>query len=171
MSRVAVAGAATATGDAGGVLVRDVAWEDIAALVAIDAENFTDDAWSAATWWAELAERPRREYVVITDGADTILGYGGVDHGGELADIMTVAVAPQARGRGLGRLVLVELERRARARGARHLLLEVRADNEPAVGLYVSHGWSQLSVRRRYYQPGDVDALILRKSFSDREEP
>lgn len=152
------------------VVVREVRWPDLAQLAALDAELFADDAWSVSTWWAELAERPKREYLVIADGADSVLAYGGVDHGGEIADIMTIAVAPQAQGQGLGRVILRELEGRARAQGAEHLLLEVRADNEPAVGLYISSGWSQLSVRRRYYQPGDVDALILRKSFGVQEE-
>ena len=42
------------------------------------AELFADDAWSEQTWWAELAGRPRRDYVVaVADGA--ILGYAGLD--------------------------------------------------------------------------------------------
>jgi ribosomal-protein-alanine N-acetyltransferase len=39
----------------------------------------------------------------------------------------------------------------------------VRADNAPALALYARHGFQELSVRRRYYQPGDVDALVLRR--------
>ncbi len=167
---IAMTDAHSVAGFGSDVVVREVSWPDLEQLVALDAELFADDAWSASTWWAELAERPKREYLVIAEGADDVLAYGGVDHGGEIADIMTIAVAPAAQGRGLSRIILAELERRARARGAEHLLLEVRADNEPAVALYLSSGWSQLSVRRRYYQPGDVDALILRKSFDVQEE-
>ena len=78
---------------------------------------------------------------------------------------MTLAVAPQGRGRGLGALLLAELEARARARGAACLMLEVRADNGPARALYDRAGFTLVSVRRRYYQPGDVDALVLRKGL------
>jgi ribosomal-protein-alanine N-acetyltransferase len=46
--------------------------------------------------------------------------------------------------------------------GAQHLMLEVRADNVVAQRLYRATGFSTLSVRRKYYQPGDVDALIMR---------
>ena len=81
---------------------------------------------------------------------------------------MTVAVAPRARGLGLGRRLLDELEVRAAARGAAFVMLEVRADNTAALGLYERSGYVLLSTRRRYYQPGDVDALVLRKALSER---
>ena len=58
---------------------------------------------------------------------------------------------------------LGDLLGRASAAGAQSVLLEVRADNAPALRLYGRHGFEQVSVRRRYYQPGDVDALVLRR--------
>ena len=145
----------------------EVHWTDIPALAALERELFAHDAWSEPTWWAELAGRPRRDYVALA-AADGVLGYAGLDHGGEVADVMTIAVAPRAQGRGLGRLLLAELERRARARGAAYVILEVRADNVAALGLYERAGFVVLSTRRRYYQPGDVDAIVMRKSLQDR---
>ncbi len=152
--------------------VRDMCWADIPALVALDEALFGADAWSEATWWAELAERPRRDYVVFAPGppgeGQSPLAYGGIDVGGDSADIMTLAVAPGSQGRGLGARVLAELEARATARGATHALLEVRSDNLSARILYDRHGWHELHVRRRYYQPGDVDAIILGKILPER---
>ena len=49
-----------------------------------------------------------------------------------------------------------------RRAGATSLLLEVRADNAPAIALYERHGFDRIAVRRRYYQPGDVDAWVMR---------
>ena len=147
--------------------LREAHWADIPALAALERDLFAHDAWSEPTWWAELAGRPRRDYVVLVD-ADGVLGYAGLDHGGEVADVMTVAVAPRSQGRGLGRLLLAELEQRARARGAVHVILEVRADNVAAIALYERSGFVVLSTRRRYYQPGDVDAIVMRKSLQDR---
>jgi ribosomal-protein-alanine N-acetyltransferase len=141
--------------------MRDVRWTDIPQLSALEAELFPGDAWAEPTWWAELAARPRRAYVVEEqDGR--VLGYAGVDLGGEVADVMTMAVAPAARGRGLGRQLLDELVALARDDHAQHLMLEVRADNEVARNLYDSNGFELLTVRRRYYQPGDVDAHVMR---------
>ena len=147
----------------GGTLVaRPTSWTDIPALVDLEAELFGADAWDAPTWWAELAGRPRRDYLTVTrDGV--ISGYAGLDLGGEVADVMTIAVAPQAQRGGLGARLVSLLARRARDAGAAYLLLEVRDDNAAAKALYARAGFEVLSVRRRYYQPGDVDALVMRK--------
>ncbi len=151
-----------------GVVCRDMTWHDIPTLARVDGTVFDADAWPEATWWAELAERPRRDYVVVEEAGD-VVAYGGVDVGGETADVMTLVVAPTGQGRGLGRLVLDELEGRARAGGADRLLLEVRADNGPALSLYASNGFEEVGVRRRYYQPGDVDAVIMRKTLGNND--
>jgi len=47
------------------------------------------------------------------------------------------------------------------------LLLEVRSDNTAALRLYERAGFSEISRRRRYYQPGDIDAVILRKLIGE----
>jgi ribosomal-protein-alanine N-acetyltransferase len=162
--------------------LRELRWTDIPALVELERALFADDAWSAASWWAELAGRPRRHYLAhlgLPSGdqqpgpggpaADApaatgaLTAYGGIDVGGEVADLMTLAVAPVARGAGLGRRVLAALEAAAVARGATVMVLEVRADNAPARALYAATGYEPLRVRRRYYQPGDVAALVLRR--------
>jgi len=145
--------------------LREVTWRDIPRLVELETELFADAAWSAETWWAELAGRPRRSYVVL-DGGDGIEGFAGVDLGGDVADVMTVAVVPGWRGRGLADLLVGELVRRAGKSGAGSVMLEVRADNGPARRLYERHGFEEVSVRRRYYrQPDgpDVDALVMRR--------
>lgn len=150
--------------------LREVTWRDIPRLAELETELFADDAWSAETWWAELAGRPRRCYVVL-DGHDGIEGYAGVDLGGDVADVMTVAVVPGSRGRGLGDLLVGELVRRAAESGAGSVMLEVRADNGPARRLYERHGFQEVSSRRRYYrQPGgrDVDAVVMRRRLDGK---
>ena len=147
--------------------LRDMRWQDIPQLAALERELFGGHAWSEATWWAELAGRPRRDYVVEADSggrdaAPAVLGYAGLDVAGEVADVMTIAVAPTAQGRGLGRRLLEELITRSQASGAEWLVLEVRADNARARSMYEKRGFSILQVRPRYYQPGDVDAVVMR---------
>ena len=147
--------------------LRAVAWTDIPELVRLEAEAFPRDAWTESSWWGELAGRPRRDYVAVERDGE-LAAYGGIDHGGQVADLMTVAVAPGHRGSGLGEDLLDELEARASAGGADAMMLEVRADNAPARALYDRRGYAVLTVRRKYYQPGDVDALVMRKLLGER---
>lgn len=149
-------------------VMREVRWQDLERLADLELELFGTEAWSLASWWGELAGRPRREYLVAEDG-DGIAGYVGLDHAGDTSDVMTIATLPRVRGRGLGRRLLEELVARSRAAGAERLLLEVRADNTAARGLYDSAGFRLLQTRRGYY-PGGVDALVLALDLSQEAQ-
>lgn len=162
---------ATAHPRTGQVRLRELRWQDLDAVSRAEAELFPDSAWSLASWWGELAARPRREYLVADDGGElgaSLLGYGGLDHGGETSDIMTIAVLPAGRRRGLGRAILDEMLDRARRRGAERVVLEVRADNDAALALYRQAGFASVHVRRGYY-PGGVDAAILSLDLTRRD--
>lgn len=145
--------------------LRELAWTDIPDLVALEGEAFPDDAWTEGSWWGELAGRPRRDYVVVHRDGE-LAAYAGLDHGGQVADLMTITVAPGHRGSGLGGALLDELESRAAVGGAEAMMLEVRADNAPARALYDRRGYDVLNVRRGYYQPGNVDAIVMRKMLA-----
>jgi ribosomal protein S18 acetylase RimI-like enzyme len=60
------------------------------------------------------------------------------------AEIKRMYVVPAARGRGLSRILLVELERRAVAAGRRRLVLETGIRQPEAIGLYTSSGYSEI---------------------------
>lgn len=85
------------------------------------------------------------------------------------AEILTVAVDPAKRRRGLGaELVRAALEA-AREAGAEAAFLEVAADNAAALGLYTGLGFEQVGLRRGYYPRRDgsrVDALTLRRDLT-----
>lgn len=147
-----------------------VRWWQLEDLARLDAELFDPDVWSVETFWSELAA-PGRTYCVAVAGdgpsqaEPPILGYAGLAVCGAEADVQTIAVAPTAQGRGLGRLLLDWLITQAQAQGARTLLLEVRADNDRAQRLYAAAGFERIAIRRRYYQPGDIDAHIMRRTL------
>ncbi len=85
------------------------------------------------------------------------------------AEILTIAVAPSARGQGLGRAVLEAVTEQASARKAERLLLEVAIDNAAALALYKRSGFVEIARRKHYFQTssGAVDALVL-ACFLDR---
>ena len=80
------------------------------------------------------------------------------------AEILTLAVIPAARRRGLGASLLAGAMAAARARGAAAMFLEVAAGNAAALTLYRGFGFVEVGRRRRYYPDGS-DALVLRRDL------
>lgn len=75
--------------------------------------------------------------------------------------VNNLAVRPESRGRGVGRVLLLEVFRHGRAQGARRATLEVRRSNETALKLYQGLGFEVVGTRRNYYTHPVEDALIL----------
>ncbi|MFD2341035.1 tRNA (adenosine(37)-N6)-threonylcarbamoyltransferase complex transferase subunit TsaD [Clavibacter tessellarius] len=146
------------------VLFRPATLDDLGALMHLETTTFVTDAWSSDAMRGELASRHGWYAVAVDEGTDAILGYAGLScpRGAQAADVQTIAVAEPARGRGIGRALLTRLVAEAHARGAREVLLEVRADNPVAQALYSSLGFEAIAVRPHYYQPDDVDAVVMR---------
>ena len=152
--------------------LRPMAAADLADVIALEHELFPEDPWTAEMFADEVAQPPElRLYLVAeADGADggpVMAGYAGMLFvpGGEAADVLTIAVRESRWGRGIGSALLDELIRAARERGCAELFLEVRADNPRAHGLYVRRGFAEIGVRRGYYKPSGVDAIVMRKDL------
>lgn len=144
---------------------------DIDGIMLLENSVFGPDAWSADTMLGEL-RNDRCWYVVAfrPESPETIDAYAGLHapHG-PTADIQTIAVAPESRRRGLGRVIIRTLINEAIKRDASEIFLEVRADNPGAENLYSSLGFEQIAVRTRYYQPDNVDAIVMRLTPATRE--
>ncbi|GHF13768.1 ribosomal-protein-alanine acetyltransferase [Streptomyces fumanus] len=154
------------TGTATAVL-REMRWWDIDPVLTLERELFPEDAWSRGMFWSELAHArgpgATRRYVVAEEPGGRIVGYAGlVASSSEQADVQTIAVARDQWGTGLGSLLLTELLRAATAFECAEVLLECRVDNVRAQKLYERFGFRPVGVRRGYYQPGNVDALVMR---------
>lgn len=172
--------------------------DELDAIMAIERSVFARDAWSRQAMRAELAS-PSRYYLVaipVQGGAapdaaagpeaaaqsaaqqagqsaaaqpEALHGYAGLAVAGAQGDIQTIAVIPEMRGHGLGRVLMQQLLAEARQRGAAEVFLEVRADNPAAGGLYERLGFEAIAVRPRYYQPDDVDAIVMRLELGEPE--
>lgn len=139
---------------------------DLDVIDHLEHELFGSDAWSRDLMAAEL-DAPWTDYLVALNEAGEVVGYAGVSvpAEGAPADIQTIAVHPAARRLGIGRALLRAVAQAGQQRGATESLLEVRADNPGAQALYVSLGYETIAVRPRYYQPDDVDALVMRAAL------
>ena len=80
------------------------------------------------------------------------------------AEVLTLAVEPSQRRRGIATALLGAALAEARMRGARAMLLEVSVRNAAARALYARAGFAEAGRRARYYADGS-DALILRAAL------
>ncbi len=135
------------------------------AMAAIHAAAFArpGEAWSAEAFETLMSQAgiqalvEAHGFVLIRTVADE-------------AEILTLAVRPDARRRGWGQLLVERAVKAARGAGAGRLFLEVAADNEPALGLYGACGFETAGRRPRYYDRGaepPMDALLLVLNFAD----
>lgn len=155
------------TNRAAGHTLREMRWWDIDPVLDLEKELFPEDAWSRGMFWSELAhsrgpEATRRYLVAEAEGR--IVGYAGLVASGGQGDVQTIAVARDLWGSGLGARLLTELLRAATAFECTEVMLECRVDNIRAQKLYERFGFAPIGVRRGYYQPGNVDALVMRLS-------
>lgn len=132
-------------------------------LASLHARAFAwrERGWSAAEFEALLANP---HTILVGDDRAFLVGRSIAEE----AEVLTLATDPDQRRKGLGRACLDAFETTACARGAVTSLLEVAADNGPAITLYLKAGYQQISCRAGYYRRSDspsIDALILKKSL------
>lgn len=147
-------------------MIRPALATDLDAVWAIEAAVFDGEAWSRDMMAEELSG-PHRSYIVLQDHAGTVQGYAGLLAMGKDGDVQTIAVDPAHRGAGHGRRLIEALLDLAREKRVREMFLEVRADNPVARALYESLSFEEIGVRPRYYQPDDVDAVVMKLQLKD----
>ena len=138
---------------------------DLDAVLGLELSLFGEESWSRQMLEAELAEQPRSRYYLIASDDGEITGYAGLLVASTQADVLTLAVATDRWGQGTGTALLEALLAEAERRGCTEVFLEVRTDNERAQGLYRSHGFSQIGIRKGYYQPSGADARVMRRDL------
>jgi ribosomal-protein-alanine N-acetyltransferase len=145
------------------VQLRDMTVADLPAVMVLEEELFAPDTWTRAMYRDELAQRDTRHYLVAEEAdASTVVGYAGLIAYDDEAHVATLGVAPGRQGEGIGSLLLDALLAEADRRSP-VVLLEVRADNEVAQGLYQRRGFAEIGRRRGYYQPSGTDAVVMKR--------
>jgi ribosomal-protein-alanine N-acetyltransferase len=133
-------------------------------VAAIEQACFSDP-WSE-TSFRQALENPGVFFRVATEGAGgPVVGYVVAWFAGGEGEIANVAVAPTARGRGIGGQLLDAAIAAAVDCGAEALYLDVRESNVRARALYDSRGFVEVGRRRRYYRRPAEDAIVLRRAL------
>lgn len=125
-------------------------------------------AWLAATAlegmsegaWRHLLKDPtRRAWVAEAEGR--VVGLIAVSEAADLVEIEHLAVAPEARRRGIGTGLVAHVLNAAVARRAAEVRLDVRRKNRAGRHLYARLGFAEVGVRPGYYRAPPDDALLL----------
>jgi [ribosomal protein S18]-alanine N-acetyltransferase len=149
------------------VRLREMNRADMTGILALERELFPEDAWTPEMFAAEFAQPASRRLYLVAEDGNALIGYAGMMFtGGSQADVVTLAVHPARWGEGTGTALLTALVDEATKRGYAEVLLEVREDNPRARQLYLRHGFTEIGIRRGYYQPSGVNAVVMRKAIA-----
>ncbi|GIG54788.1 ribosomal protein S18-alanine N-acetyltransferase [Demequina activiva] len=142
-------------------VIRDLEEAELPWVVQQEREIFGAAAWSPELVREDFLMGASRWRGVELEGE--LEGYAVYGFDGDAFSLMNVAIRADARGRGLGHAVLTDFLEEARRLEAPEAWLEVAVTNSAALALYRSHGFEDVRVRRKYYQPEGVDALVMRR--------
>lgn len=136
---------------------------DAARCAELEAQLFAgDDPWPPAAFVHGIAAK-HNHYIAAREGG-RLVGYAGISRLGRIPpyeyEVHTIGVDPACQGRGIGRLLLDDLLEFAQ-RG--EVFLEVRTDNDAAIGLYESVGFVRVGIRKRYYKVSGADAYTMKR--------
>lgn len=141
------------------MILRDMAEADLDAVLRIEREVH-DYPWTLGNFNDAL----RSDYVCkVYEAAQEILGYAVLMLAIDEAELLDIAIDSKHQRHGLGRQLLEETMALARRHDMLRMVLEVRASNKAAIGLYRKAGFADIGLRREYYpaQNGREDAILM----------
>jgi [ribosomal protein S18]-alanine N-acetyltransferase len=142
------------------VRIRILQAGDLPRVLEIEEVSFST-AWRESTFRGLL--RRTDTDLLAAERAGHLVGYAIAWTVTDQAEIGNVAVAPEARGLGIGRLLVQAMVERLARRGAAECFLEVRESNRTAQNLYHSESFEIIGRRRAYYSQPTEDALVMRR--------
>lgn len=142
------------------VVYRKMTAEDVPFISRLEEETFSMP-WSADSFLEMISKEDARYYVAEEDGS--LLGGCGVLMIAGEGNITNVAIAPEARNRGIGTALLRHLMAEGDREGLTAYTLEVRVSNAAAIHVYEKLGFVSAGVRPGFYEKPVEDALIFWK--------
>ena len=160
-----VAGAETSVATvvvAAGILLTDWQPEALPQVVQIDAQA-QKQPWGRALF---LSSQGGRYCNRLAWHDEQVVAYLIADRVADEMTLQNIGVAPAWQGRGIGYLLVNDLQQRAKQQGVGQIFLEVRASNQTAISLYRRTGFKIYGRRKGYYRPlpghsETEDALLM----------
>ena len=143
----------------GSMHVEEMRLADVDQVLVTERKSYATP-WSRRAFVSELTENAYAHYLVAKSG-QRIIGYIGMWFIVDEGHITNVAVHPDFRGRGVGRMLMQAAMDLAKISGGIRVTLEVRVSNTVAQNLYDSLGFRRVGLRRGYYTDNGEDAYIM----------
>ena len=130
-------------------------------------------ARSISPGWPESDMHLHLEKDICLGFGDPLCGFIILRHVADQSEVLTIVTDPDKRRRGIGKALLSAGEKAVRGAGSDIVFLEVAEDNESAITLYKSAGFSAFGRRPAYYrrEKGRVAAINFRKRLDALTSP
>jgi len=144
--------------------IRAIREEDVDSIHEIETLCFAMP-WSKESILHDVKENVVARWLVLDSGEGDVLAYAGMWFVLDEAHVCNVAVHPDHRRKGYGRMIFDALVELAQENSMSMMTLEVRRSNTAAQNLYHACGFLDVGYRKRYYEDNKEDALIMYREF------
>lgn len=145
-------------------MIRKASEKDAAVITAIGAACFTEEAWREETVRRDMS-LPHSLYF-IDEEEGRAEGYSCFWFVADEAQLVNIAVLPEARRKGIASALMEAGMEEAMRRGMASLFLEVRTGNLPAQALYRRHGMTVKALRKGVYEEPKEDGYIMGRDLN-----
>lgn len=143
------------------IQVRSIELPDLSLVMALAQRVPAAPHWPDSVWRQMVEKTGPSRCILVAAGEQQIFGFGVVAYGVDEAELESIVIDPAMQRRGLGRRLLQAAMQASWQSGAKRILLEVRASNQPAQHLYAQAGFLPTGRRSGYYSDPKEDAICM----------
>lgn len=148
------------------MIIRPMTVKDLHRVSEIETAS-NSQPWTYADFEDSLAKEDGTTVLLVAEDTD-VIGYLVLYTASGESEIVTIAVSPEARRKGVGRRLIEEVIAFSKKSSIyiEEINLEVRFSNEPAIKLYKSVGFSIVGKRPNFYSNPKEDALLMKRTLN-----
>lgn len=144
------------------MIIRNATKNDINEILEIEDSSFDwFDIFPKSLFYHYLTEH-NNCFIVVLDQSKSVVGYAILAEKKGNGYLLSIAVHPKSRNKGIAVLLIKFLENKCKEKGFKKLILEVRMDNEKAIKIYGKLGLRKVGIKLGYYKDGE-NALMMEK--------
>ena len=144
------------------MIIRNATKNDINEILVIEKSSFDWFDIFPKSLFIHYLNEPNNYFIVVLDQFESVVGYAILVEKKGNGYLLSVAVRPKSRKKGIAALLIEFLENKCKEKGYKKLILDVRMDNEKAINIYIKLGLKKVGIKLGYYADGE-NALIMEK--------